>query len=341
VRRLTVSSAALAVALVAGVASAASPVTLERKPGVTFGPIAATPSYLVYARGSSDDEPVPVEEINLRTHRKTQLAATSVPSFGIAATAGWAVFAVPVGTGAHIVAVRHGSTRLAVLSKTPLSPVASRGDRVAWAEEAASRERVIVRTMTTGREWIAADLPRCSGSRCYRIDYVTLADDGVAFDRGAIGPQPSLVIRRRFGGRPETAVVANDPQPDLVPSYAGAYFFAFGRGWRRWDFGRPAPQPTAAASPSRREVLALERQGLVSRTGDGCHPKLLVTRAGRTTSFAAPRIDTHGIAVCGLLTGYSLDRNHVSLGWSIIPKASLQAHSDAGNVGILSVHPLP
>ena len=284
---------------------------------------------------------MPVEEINLRTHRKTQLAASSVPSFGIAATAGWAVFAVPVGTNAHIVAVQHGSTQRVVLSKLPISPVVSRGDRVAWAEEVGARERVIVRTMTTGREWIAADLPRCSGSRCYRIDYVTLADDGVAFDRGAVGPQPSLVIRRRFGGRPETTTVTNDPQPDLVPSYAGAYFFAFGRGWRRWDFGRPAPQRTGAVSRSRGEILALERQGLVSRTGDSCHPRLLVTLAGHTTRFAPPSINTHGIAVCGLLTGYSLDGNHLILGWSIIPKASLQSHSDAGSIGILSVHPLP
>lgn len=335
---------AVVTALIAAAATAAAPraaAPLARAPGASFGPIASATGRLVYAQTSDDDDgPVAVKELDLTTHRTRQLAPATLPAFGIGATAGWAVFAVPAGTGATLVAVRHGGTGRLVLTKSLLSPVVSRGDRVAWAEQDGNRERVVVRTMTSGLEWIAADLPRCVGSRCYRIDYVTLADDGVAFDRGAIGPQPSLVLRRRFGGPLETTVVANDPQPNLVPSYAGAYYSEFGRGWKRWDFGSPRPQAAPGPLPPHGQVLAVERAGRLSRVGTSCHPRLVLTSGRRTQVFVPPSVTDTATDVCALINGFALESDRLVVGWALIPKVGLDSHSDAGELGILAAHPL-
>jgi hypothetical protein len=331
-------------ALAAAAAAAAAPraaAPLQRQPGATFGPIASTAGLLVYAQTSEDDDgPVAVKELDLKTHRTRQLAPSTLPAFGVGATAGWAVFAVPAGAGATLVAVRHHGAGRLVLTRSPLTPGDSRGDRVAWAEQDGDRERVIVRTMTSGREWVAADLPRCVGGRCYRIDYVTLADDGVAFDRGAIGPQPSLVLRRRFGGPLQSTVVANDPQPNLVPSYTGAYFSEFGRGWRRWDFGSSRPQAAAGPLPPHGQVLAVERAGLLSRVGSSCHPRLVLTSGGRTQVFVPPRVTDTSTEICALVSGFALDGDRLVVGWGLIPKVSLDTHSEVGDLGILAVHPL-
>lgn len=332
---------ALAAAAVAVAAAPPAAAPLERQAGATFGPIASATGRLVYAQTSDDDDgPVAVKELDLKTHRTRLLAASSLPAFGVGATAGWTVFAAPAGTGATLVAVRRGSTRRLVLTRTPLSPVVSRGDRVAWAEQDGDRQRVIVRTMTSGREWVAADLPRCVGARCYRIDYVTLADDGVAFDRGAIGPQPSLVLRRRFGGPLESTVVANDPQPNLVPSYAGAYFSEFGRGWRRWNFGGRGPQAAPGPLPPHGQVLAVERAGLLSRIGNSCHPRLVLTSGGRSQVFLPPRVTDTATEVCALVSGFVLEPDRLVVGWGLVPKVGLDNHSDAGELGILAVHPI-
>jgi hypothetical protein len=339
-RTLLLSGVTALVVAAAATAAAPAAAPLEREAGTTFGPIASAPGRLVYAQTSEDDDgPVAVKELDLRTHRTRQLAGSSLPAFGVGATAGWSVFAVPAGAGATLVAVRAGGTRRLVLTTSPLSPVTSRGDRAAWAEQDGNRERVVVRTMTSGREWVAADLPRCVGGRCFRIDYVTLADDGVAFDRGAIGPQPSFVLRRRFGGPLDTTVVAKDPQPNLVPSYAGAYFSEFERGWRRWDFGSSRPQTAPGPLPPHGQVLAVERAGRLSRVGTSCHPRLVLDSSGRSQVFVPPRVAGTSTEVCALITGVALEPDRLVVGWGLIPKISLDAHSEAGDLGILAVHP--
>jgi hypothetical protein len=333
------SLAAAAAALATG-ATAAAPISIIQKAETTFGPLASTSRYVVYSKPSEDDDgPVAVEELDLTTHRTVQLAAASVPSLGVAATAGWAIYAAPWGLGDELVAVRHGSTRKVVLSTTPISGITSRGDRVAWAEQRGSRERVIVRTMTSGRDWVAADLPRCVSNGCFRIDYVTLADHGVVFTRGAIGPQPSVVLRRRFNGPLEQTVVMNDPQPDLVPSYDGGYYYVLDRGWRRWRFAQRSPTPAPGPQPPQGEVLDVERAGLLVRTGDACHPTLALIGA-HTRSFRPPTVAATTSGVCALVTGFSVDANRLVVGWELIPKLSLDTHSDAGMLGILAAHPV-
>src|SRR5829696_8441427 len=69
--------------------------------------------------------------------------------------------------------------------------------------------------MAAGRTWVAASMPRCQGTRCWRIDAVTLADDGVVFTRVASNPDASTVMRRAF----------TESGPDLrrPPARAGAF----------------------------------------------------------------------------------------------------------------------
>jgi len=89
-------------------------------------------------------------------------------------------------------AVRHDGFGRRTLTANLAAPFAARGERVAWAELDQDTYRVVVRNMATGKQWIAAKVPRCVATRCFRIDGVTLADGGVVFSRGAIGFRFSL-----------------------------------------------------------------------------------------------------------------------------------------------------
>ena len=328
-------------ATLATAATAGGPTTIGRAPGELFGPLASTARYIVYAQPSGDDdEPVPIEELDLRTHRKTTLVAAGLPALGVGATAGWAAFVAPYGNGQALFAVRHRTTRRVVLSTSIVSPVTSHGDELAWAEERGGRQRVLVRTMTTQHTWVAADFPRCAAGNCYRIDYVTLSDAGVAFDRGAIGPQPSFVLRRRFDGPLESTAVPGDPQPDLVPSSAGAFYFVLDRGWFRWDFASRHPQLTAAPRPPTAQVLAVSARGVLVQTGTSCHAKLVFMSAGRSQTLLPPKTAGATGEVCAHVTGFSIEAKRLVVGWGLLPKLSLQTHSDAGVLGILAIHPV-
>ncbi|HST14089.1 MAG TPA: hypothetical protein VLJ44_04450 [Gaiellaceae bacterium] len=328
-------------ATLATAATAGGPTTIGRAQGELFGPLASNARYIVYAQPSGDDdEPVPIEELDLRTHRKTTLVAAGLPALGVGATPGWAAFVAPYGNGQALFAVRHGTTRRVVLSTSIVSPVTSDGDRLAWAEERGGRQRVLVRTMTTRHTWVAADFPRCTAGSCYRIDYVTLSDAGVTFDRGAIGTQPSFVLRRRFDGPLESTAVPGDPQPDLVPSSAGAFYFVLDRGWFRWDFTSRRPTSTDAPQPPRGQVLAVDARGVLVQTGTSCHAKLVFMSKGRTRAFLPPRAPGGSGEVCAHVTGFSIEAHRLVVGWGLLPKVSLQTHSDAGVLGILAVQPL-
>ena len=112
------------------------------------------------------------------------------------------------------------------------SPVASRGDVVAWAEESGSSQQVVALDAAHDVQWTVARMPSCSVSGCYQIGAVTVADDGIVFIRDAVGSQPSRVVRRELGATgTQSVAIADDPQPDLVPSSSGALYYALSRGW--------------------------------------------------------------------------------------------------------------
>jgi hypothetical protein len=146
----------------------------------------------------------PLFERKLRGGPVKRLATRTLPEFGLASTATGVVYAEQGKSGPELVAIRHGGRHRIVLTRSLAAPIASRGNRVAWAEQTGSTQRVVVRDMTSRRVWIAAQMRRCDRTGCYRIDAVTLADEGVVFDRGAIGtnsPRSSSAAGSEIGSR--------------------------------------------------------------------------------------------------------------------------------------------
>ncbi len=288
------------------------------------------------ARGKS-----PVLERDRLTGKTRILATDSFPQFGLAATTGWVVYARSVASGITLLAVRHGGGNRTVLTRTLVAPIASRGNRVAWAEQWGPLQRVIVRDMNNGHNWIAARVPRCHLGRCYRIDAVTLADDGVVFDRGAVGPQPSLMVRRGFhDSKPTTIRVRNDPQPELAPSSAGGLYYWLQHGWRRWDFGQRRPGFTRLHGVQW-WVLAYERGRflLVSRDSR-CRPRtILQLPSGQRIPLPAPTSTPASPRefgrLCRLMTGVAWRGKRLLIAWSVLPAVSLRAHADVGVVGVI------
>ncbi len=276
------------------------------------------------------------------TGKIRQLAPAALPQFGLASTRKYVVYAVRRGSVSELRAVRHDGSNRIVLSRSLAAPVAARGEVVGWADQpqGGAHERVVVRNMATGREWIAARLPRCRRGKCYRIDAVTLADDGVVFDRGAIGTQPSLIIRRRFGeAQPTMATVRNDPQPDLAPSSAGAFYYELERGWARWDFAAPRPSRTRV-DPRRWSVVGYEHGRLLLRTVSPCRTRLIVRLPGKRAQTvpapdSAPGSPKDLGPLCHLLTGFAWHGRRLIVAWAVVPKITLDAHTDVGVGGVV------
>jgi hypothetical protein len=275
---------------------------------------------------------------DLRRRRSTTLAGDVAPQYGLAVAAGRAVYAT-TSAPPRLVAVRTDGGGRVVLSRNLASSITSRGSRVAWAEQEAGRQRIVVRDMARGKDFVAADVPACDHGGCYRVDAVTLADRGVVVARGAIGSQPSSILRRRFSARrPESVRIPHDPQPDLIPSSTGAAYFVLGRGWYRWDFGAARPVGTkygvdAVASPIRYESgrWYLERRGACGNT--------ITAEAARGAARAvvAPT-DVLAIAgasrtVCPTFLGLTTTARGVVTTWAVSPEDS---HSEAGVTGVIA-----
>jgi hypothetical protein len=315
----------------------------------SIGALAASARYLVWEQAPllpRSPSAAQVFERDSRTQRVTRLASDGAPPFGLATTSKWVGYGAAGAAGrTKLLAIRHGGGARVTLSRSLIAPIASRGERIAWAEQSAQTQRVVVRDMRTGTNWIAAELPRCRGLRCYRIDAVELAADGVVFDRGSIGTQPSLIMRRRFGGsKLEALRLPRDPQPDLAPSEAGALFYWLGHGWRRWDFGRGSPR-AAAPRHDRWWILASENgRMLLSANSSQCRESIaLRTGGGRTLAVAAPAstpASPRGFGrLCRLLDGFSWRNGRLLVAWTIVPDISLRSHVGVGAVGVVVATP--
>ena len=288
----------------------------------------------------------PLMHRDQRTGKLKQLAADTLPQFGLASTSTQVVYATRGGSGVNLLSVRRDGTHRTLLTRSLAAPLASRGSLVAWAEQSGPWQRVLVRNLKSGRDWIAARLRRCDRAGCYRIDSVTLADDGVVFDRGAIGGQPSLVVRRRFrDSRPTTVRLPNDPQPDLAPSSAGAFYYWFQHGWIRWDFqGKRHPVTTIKGAGS--WVVSYERGRLLLLVGSRCRPRLVVQApGGRRIALPAP-VSTPASPkdfgrLCRLMTDFSWMGRQLLVAWSILPDVSLRSHTDVGLVSVVMRTTIP
>lgn len=288
----------------------------------------------------------PLMHRDQRTGKLKQLVADTLPQFGLASTSAQVVYASRGSFGVNLLSVRRDGTHRILLTRSLAAPLASRGSLVAWAEQAGSWQRVLVRNLRTGREWIAARLRRCDREGCYRIDSVTLADDGVVFDRGAIGQQPSLVMRRRFhDSRPTIVRLPNDPQPDLAPSSAGAFYYWFQHGWMRWDF-RGKRHPVTTIRGARSWPVSYERGRLLLLVGSRCRPRLVVqVPGGRRIAIPAP-ISTPASTkdfgrLCRLMTDFSWTGRQLLVAWSVLPDASLRSHTDVGLVSVVTRTTIP
>jgi hypothetical protein len=308
--------------------------------GSVVGPVAVDAGHVVAVVGPIEAEnAVPrLVQRELPRGRTTTLARDVDPTQGLASTTDWVAYATSNGA---LVAIRHDGSRPRVLTPSLIAPVSSRGQLVAWAESRGARQRVIVRNMGSGSEWVAADMPRCGRAGCYRIDVVTLADRGVVFDRGAIGPQPSFVVRRAFSAaRPTAIAIPDDPQPDLEPSSAGALYYAFGRGWYRWDFGHSRPARTAFDDRLRRPaVLRYEHGHWLVLARNGCETGLRASLPGAQTVDleTAPRLlSLLGIRhrMCVYSLGVVWTGSQAVSAWAVQPRAEMDAHEDVGLAGL-------
>jgi copper transport protein len=289
--------------------------------------------------GSEQGGAAELVERDLAARRSTVLAPAVAPQFGLAVTRRWVVYAAP-GLPPRLVAMPRDGGPPAVLSRRLVAAVAQRGERVAWAEQDGARQRVLVRHMARGRTWVAADMPRCVQGRCYRVDAVTLADRGVAFDRGAIGPQPSLVVRRSFSARrSESVVLTGDPQPDLIPSSAGAAYYALGRGWYRWDFGDARPRRTGFGPNAPMQPLRLEGSRWLLQARSGCGSTVLSQGArGRRTVLESPRTVLRRAGAKGDLcaTLVSLTGHELApvTSWALVP---VDSHTGEDVTGVIAL----
>jgi hypothetical protein len=308
--------------------------------GSAVGPLAVDARHVVAVVGPIEAETATPRLVQreLPRGRTTTLAADVDPTQGVASTTEWVVYASSTGA---MTAVRHDGSRPRILSRSLIAPLTSRGELVAWAESRRQRQRVIVRNMGSGAEWVAADMPRCGPKGCYRIDAVTLADRGVTFARGAIGPQPSFVVRRAFSAaRPSAIAIPGDPQPDLAPSSAGALYYAFGRGWYRWDFGSSRPARTAFGDPARQPgVLRYEHGNWLLLARNGCRTGLRasVPGAGTVDIETAPRLRSLlGIRQrnCVGSLGVAWTGSQAVSAWVVYPRAEMDDHEDSGLAGL-------
>lgn len=342
--------AAVALALLAGgaafaQASVAKRTTiLVRTPGRAIGAFALSGRKLVWESGPINAENVPtlLLERDLGGGRTRILARGVDPTAGLVSTPRWVGYVAP--PGRTLFAVRHDGTHRHVVARNLLTGVAGQGGRILWAEGDGDRQRIFRANLDTGDRRLVADLPRCVGNHCYRIDYVTLADGGVVFTRGAIGPQPSFVYRRAYGRRLEHIALAGDPQPDLAPSSSGALYNYYAHGWYRWDLNRSRPQATRLRGFTTEEPLAYEHGAWYFLTKSGCRSTV---ERSVGTGHAVPEVSAAQVARlthtartnCVALGSFSVTQGRELSSWILQPGYAINAHVDFGLVGVIASTP--
>jgi hypothetical protein len=318
-----------------------------REPGRAVLDVALSADHLVWEAGPLESEKIPVlRQRDLQTGRVITFATDVLPDYGLAATRRWVVYASQAASGrVQLNAVRYDGSGHVILSDYIAAPLAARGDSVGWAEVAGSRFDVFVKEMTNGPKWLAASLPRCPRQGCYRIDAVTLAEGGIVFDMGAIGPQPSRIVRRTFSAaRPASVAVPRDSQPDLVPSSAGALYYWFNHGWYAWDFGDQHPRATTYGAATAAPVLRFQdHHFFLTVTKPHCESKV-VAQSENGGSIVLQRSELISRLSrkegCPRLTGLTLAGRQVIVAWAVGSDEAENNHTDAGLLGLVVAGPI-
>ena len=304
--------------------------------GAAAGPVGSDPRHLVWESGPIEtDSTQPVLHDRVLSTGATRVIARRVdPLFGVASTARRVFFARTAGGRTQLLEVSHRGGDPRVLSDSLAAPIASRGGVVAWAEQSDSSLRVVALDTRGGARWTVATLPRCGAEGCYRIGAVTVADAGVVFTRDAVGPQASEVVRRAFTDpKPSSIAIANDPQPDLVPSSTGALYYALARGWYRWDFGERDPRAVRFEGSPTTRLLRYESGRWYWLVRDGCSYRVDAGRDGGNASrpVVAPRLLrtlARAAGACQQLTGLAWTGRQPITAWALAAAASEASHED-------------
>jgi hypothetical protein len=304
----------------------------------------ADAGHLVWLTGPVEEDGVETAlmQRDLRTGHTTTLARGIDPHYGLAATRDWVVFAETAGSS-RLLAMRHDGSGRLELAASLAAPLAARGAVIAWAERDDGVDRVVVRDMTTATQWVAAALPRCEKGRCYRVDSVALADGGVVFTRVTTDPDASQVVRRAFDARrPQRVSIPGDPQPDLVPSSAGALYYVLGKAWYRWDFGRARPRRTPFTGDPPTPLLAYERGRWFLGAQRGCRTHVVARRRGRQASIVSPssliaQARAPHAGICVQLGALTWTGRQPVTAWGLAPRESEEEHIEHDVVGLVSV----
>jgi hypothetical protein len=310
--------------------------------GWAIGPITTSARQLFWTAASSDEtSDVLLLKRDLVTGRTRVAAHRLFQAFGLASAAGSVVYATRSGKHAQLASRPIAGGRPTVLSNDLAAPFDGRGDMLAWAEADGSQNRVLVRDMRKGRTSVAYSGARCRQTRCYRIDRVTVADDGVVFDLGAVGQgYPSLIVRRGWHAKhPEVVRVPRDPQPDLARSSSGAVYYQLGRGWMEWDFRRARPAPTWPHG-LRPWLLSRDANRDLVLRGPTCSTMAAVHIGSRIVAARAPRatpVSAKGFGkLCRQLAGFAWSGNRLLLAWTLTPRISIEAHEEIGVSSVIT-----
>jgi hypothetical protein len=309
------------------------------------GPIASSRRYLAWEATREEEGVGALLVKDLRTGRVRQLSLDPDPVYGLAMSSKTIVYASGQGDQTELVAVNADGSKRRILTRSLTAPVDARGNEVAWAERHGTQGRVVVLNLKTGKQRVAMTVGCVD---CYRIDKVFVANAGVVFDLGATSQgSPSLIVQRAFAAaKPTTRKVPNDQQPDLVPSSAGALYYWLEHGWMRWDFGQSRPEPLAGFRATSPSPLAEEQGSLLLLSGPRCGQRVAARLPdGRTLRLPAPRSTpaspTAFGRLCRTLSGFSWTGRRLFLAWSLIPKVSLQGHSEVGVSGMITAANVP
>ena len=346
---ISVASAAAGEGPAAGFASATrtkSPPlasgTLVVAPHAATGPVAVDPHHLVWESGplaSSAFEPT-LHDRNLVTGATRTLSSDVDQGFGLASTSRYVFYARSSGNSIQLVRASHSGTGTRVLTNALATPIASRGNVVAWGVQSGSVQRVVAYDGAGTRRWVVARMRRCTSRGCYRLDTVTVTDGGVVFTRDAVGTQASFVVRRAFGMREaQSRSIRGDPQPNLVPSSSGALYYVLSRGWYRWDFGVARPRPVVFANRPLKELIWHEGSRWYWVVRHGCSVHLESTRGGNAAALAVPRrvvrLGPNYGPTCTQLSALAWAGSHMLASWAIPSEAAEASHNDVGLHGAI------
>ena len=300
--------------------------------GAAAGPVGSDRGHVVWESGpleADSSQPI-LHDRTLSTGTTRTIARKVDPLYGVASTARWVFFARTTGSGTQLlegVARGHPEQRG--------DGLAGLAGRLPWRR---GRVGGGVWLVASG-SWLSTPPMTCSGRspacRAARSPAATRSAPSRSQTTASSSPatrsalRPSLVVRREFGATgTQSVAIADDPQPDLVPSSSGALYYALSRGWYRWDFGDSRPSAVALADDPVKSLIRheggrwywLSRQGCDYRVESGAGRRwprhIRRARAGSCVPRQA--------LACTHLGGFAWTGRQAIMSWVIASAAAVE-----------------